>query len=338
MRFARNPNGFFGVFENMYSFAVMNRFCVLIFLGMTWAAYGQSLTAGKKFFEERQYAEAKRQLAPLDEDHRDFAAAQYYLGRIAFNEEQYEEAVDYLEEATEADDRHAEYFEWYGNALGNLAQKSNMVRQGMLAPRMKAAWEQAMQLDPKSIGPRTSLVEYYMQAPGFMGGSKEKAVATAREIIGLNAAEGHRVLGSIYAREKKVADAEKEYLEAARIDPQYKTSLAGFYLGQQLYEKAFALFDEALKKNPDDMLVVYQVGRTSAVSGQRLEQGEAALRKYLTHTPKANEPSLAGANMRLGQILEKKGNKAAAKKHYEVAVKLDATMKEAKEGLSRVSK
>lgn len=301
-------------------------------------ARAQSLPAGKKLFEERKYAEAKKQLVIIDEDAKEYAAAQYYLGRIAFNEEQYDEAVDYLEEATEANDRVAEYFEWYGNALGNLAQQSNMVRQGMLAPKMKSAWEKAVQLDPKSVGPRTSLVEFYMQAPGFMGGSKEKAAATAREIIALSPAEGHRVLGSVFSREKKLAEAEKEYLEAARLDPQYKTSLAGFYIGQQQWEKAFVLFDEALKKNPDDMQAHYQTGRTSAISGVRLEQGEASLRKYLLYTPKANEPSLAGANMRLAQILEKKGNKAAARKHYETAVKLDGTLKEAKEGLDRVSK
>jgi tetratricopeptide (TPR) repeat protein len=334
----KQPLRIFGRLWDIHFFAGMNRLGLLVLFLVGGTAHAQSLTAGKKYFEERQYAEAKKQLAPIKEGNRDFAAAQYYLGRIAFNEGLYDEASEYLEEATEADDRQAAYFEWYGKALGNVAQKSNMVRQGMLAPKMKAAWERAVQLDPKSTGPRLSLVEYYMQAPGFMGGSKEKAEATAREIMALDPAEGHRVLGSIYARNKKVAEAEKEYLEAARLNPQYKNALVGFYLAEQQHEKAFVLLEEALKKSPDDMLVQYQVGRTSAVSGLRLEQGEAALRKYLTYTPKPNEPSLAGANMRLGQILEKKGNKPAAKKHYDTALKLDATLKEAKEGLSRVSK
>jgi Flp pilus assembly protein TadD len=62
------------------------------------------------------------------------------------------------------------------------------------------------------------------------------------------------------------------------------------------------------------------------------------LRKYLKYTPKPNEPSHGGANMRLGQILEKKGNKAEAKKLYETALKMDSNLKEAKEGLERVSK
>ena len=42
--------------------------------------------------------------------------------------------------------------------------------------------------------------------------------------------------------------------------------------------------------------------------------------------------------MRLAQIKEKKGQKAEAKKLFETALKEDGTLKEAKEGLERLSK
>ena len=58
----------------------------------------------------------------------------------------------------------------------------------------------------------------------------------------------------------------------------------------------------------------------------------------MTHTPVKNEPSHAGANMRLAQIHEKKGTNKEAKRLYEVALKADDTLKEAKEGLERVTK
>jgi hypothetical protein len=85
-------------------------------------------------------------------------------------------------------------------------------------------------------------------------------------------------------------------------------------------------------------MATYQIGKTSALSGQRLERGEVCLKKYLTYQPQKNEPSHAGANMRLAQIMEKAGKKTEAKKLYEAALKGDATLKEAKEGLERVSK
>jgi hypothetical protein len=42
--------------------------------------------------------------------------------------------------------------------------------------------------------------------------------------------------------------------------------------------------------------------------------------------------------MRLAQIMEKRGKKSEAKLLYELALKGDATLKDAKEGLARVSK
>lgn len=274
----------------------------------------------------------------IKEGSKDYAEAQYYLGRIAFDADRYEEALEFFEEAVDANEKVAEYHEWLGNAMGSVARDANMFRQGMLAPKMKSAWETAIRLDPKRLGPRFSLIEYYIQAPSVVGGSLEKAEATAREIIRLDAAAGHRALGNVFVNQKKFAEAEKEYLEAARINPQNTAVLANFYFNQNQHDKAFTLFEEALKKNPNDMLAHYQFGKTAALSGKKLNEGEASLKKYLTYQPAQNEPSHAGAHMRLAQINEKRGNKAEAKKLYESALKQDASLKEAKEGLERVSK
>ena len=308
-------------------------FSLCFFISMAQSAFEK----GKKLYEERKLTEAKKIFSAFNEDQRDYAAAQYYLGRIAFDENNLDDAEEFFEEALDKNDQVAEYHNWYGNALGTIAQDANVVRQGMLAPKMKNAWEKAVELNPQYVEPRQSLIQFYLQAPGFMGGSTDKAKEMAIEIKKVKPAEGHRQLGNIYLKEKKTAEAEKEFVAMAKVDPQYTSALANFYVGQQQFDKAFGLFDEALKKNPEDMLAAYQYGRTSAVSGQRLDQGETYLKKYLTYSPKPNEPSHAGANMRLAQIHEKRGNKSEAKRLYETALKMDSSLKDAKEGLARVS-
>jgi tetratricopeptide (TPR) repeat protein len=160
----------------------------------------------------------------------------------------------------------------------------------------------------------------------------------ANQIIKLSPASGHFQLGNIYVSEKNITAAEKEFSEMVKLDPAYTSALANFYVGQKEYDKAFALFEEELKKNPENFLTMYQIGRASATTGQRLERGEECLKKYLLYTPRQNEPSHAGANMRLAQIIERKGNKAEAKRLFEAALKLDGTLKEAQEGLQRTSK
>jgi tetratricopeptide (TPR) repeat protein len=316
----------------------MKLFILSLFVALAGHSVAQSVEQAKKLFEAKKTEESRKILITIDDDHADYATAQFYLGRIAFDQKNYEDALSFFEEVVDHNENSADYQEWLGNAMGNVAKDANLFRQGLLAPKMKAAWERAIELDPKRTGPRFSLIEYYTQAPGFMGGSMENAEKTAREIIALSPAEGHRALGNVYAQQKKNNDAEKEFLEAVRLNPGYTTALANFYVSQNMLDKAFGLFDDALKKNPDDMLASYQLGRTAAISGQRLDQGEACLKRYLTYQPKLNEPSHAGAQMRWGQIQEKRGNKVEAKKLYEAALQKDASLKEAKEGLERVSK
>jgi tetratricopeptide (TPR) repeat protein len=312
---------------------------VLVFLLMSFSVCAQSIVEkAKTFYETKKYDEAEKLLKGVSEKSAEYAAAQYYLGRLSYDKKEYDDASEYFEEATEADPKQADYFNWLGNTYGTIAQNANMFKQGVLAPKMKKAWETAISLDSKNLSARTSLIQYYLQAPGFMGGSVDKAKEVAKQIVGLDAAEGHRQLGNIYVHEKKIAEAEKEFQEAAKANGDYAAVLANFYTNQKQFDKAFAMFEEALKKNPDDYVSMYQVGKTSALSGQKLDRGEECLKKYLTHTPAQNEPSHAGANMRLAQIKEKRGNKAEAKKLFETALKLDKNLREAKEGLERTSK
>jgi tetratricopeptide (TPR) repeat protein len=315
---------------------VMRLIIVLLFISFSISA--QTVERAKNLFQNQKGAEAKKLLLTVKDTNKEYADAQYWLGRIAFEEKNYDDAEEYFEAAIEANDKVAEYYTWYGNTLGTIAGDANFLKQGMLAPKMKSAWEKAVALDPSAIDPRESLVQYYLQAPAIAGGSVDKAIEIANQIVKLKPAEGHRQLGNIYLREKKTVEAEKEFIAMAKADPTYTSALANFYLTQKQYDKAFNLFEEALKKNPVDMLAIYQLGKTSALSGQKLDRGEECLRKYLTYTPKQNEPSHAGANMRLAQIMEKRGKKSEAKKLYELAIKSDGTLKEAKEGLERVSK
>lgn len=314
------------------------KFHFTVILLLPCVGFAQSLQKAKSMYESGKSADAMPLLETIDEASKDYAEAQFYLGRIAFDKGEYDDAADYFEEATEKNDKNASYFAWLGDSYALIARDANIARQGFLAPKMKAAWEKAVELDSKIIGARFSLIQFYLQAPGFMGGSTNKAIEMAKQIIKLDPALGHRSLGEIYVREQKTVEAEKEYVEMVSIDPQSQSILIDFYINTKQYNKAFRLFDQQLTKTPDDMLVVYKFGRLSAISGKNMERGEQYLKKYLAYSPKEREPSHAGAYMRLGMINEKQGNRTEAKKLYQAALKLDKTMKEAEEGLARVSK
>ena len=263
----------------MKYFLTLAFFIPLLATGQLLGAGQSSIEKAKALYESNKSAEAEKILTTISEKTSDYAAAQYYLGRIAFDKKEYDDAADYFEKAIEANDKIADYHNWLGNTYGTIAQNSNMIKKGMLAPKMKNAWENAIRLDSKNLDARGSLIQYYLQAPGFMGGSVEKATEVANQIKKIKPAEGYRQMGNVYMHEKKTAEAEKEFMEMVKADPNYIGGLANFYVGQKQFDKAFSMFEEAVKKNPEDYVSIYQIGKTSAVSGQKLDRGEECLKK-----------------------------------------------------------
>jgi tetratricopeptide (TPR) repeat protein len=310
---------------------------ILIFLPVLLFAQSP-IDQAKSLFDLKKYEEAKKLLAKVPEGNKDYAAARYYMGKIAFNQKELDDATDYFEEAIEANDKVAEYHYWLGSTLGTIAGEANMLKQGMLASKIKEEFEKTVALDPKHLDAYWGLIQFYTAAPGFMGGSLEKALEQAAAIKKINEADGHRAYGMVYTKQEKFAEAEKEYILSFKANPLYVNPIVSFYISRKESPKAFAFLEEAVKTQPDNMILVYQIGRTSAITGEKLDRGEQCLIKYLSYEPKANEPAHAGAQMRLGQISEKRGNMAEAKKRYEAALKLEPSQKDAKEGLTRVSK
>lgn len=249
----------------------------------------------------RARAVAQQALKSNPED----AAALYWLGRAAFHQDEFSEAVEHLERATQLDDRRSAYFEWYGNALGREAQKSNKLRQALLARRMRPAWERAIALDPGNLGARESLLEFYWQAPGFMGGSKDKAFEQAEEIQRRSALRGAMLLGSLYERDER-------------------------------YDEAFDTFEGIVQSHPANRLALYSIGRISAVSGLRPDRGVAALTTYVEGPAAPGEPSLAHALWRMGMIHEKQGRRDLARATYQRALQQDPDNQQAATALKKL--
>src|SRR5918992_2637378 len=185
--------------------------------GMTAGAQGTSngrLRTGVALFEQGDYVGAK---AALSSDAS--ASTSYYLGRIAVIEDRPEDAVGLFERAIKADGRNADYHLWLGLAVGLQAREAGRFRQAMLAGRAKGEFERAVALNPRSIGAREGLVQFYSMAPGIAGGSMRRAREHATEIARVSPMRGHLASGTIREREKDYPGAEREYLAGASLAP-----------------------------------------------------------------------------------------------------------------------
>jgi tetratricopeptide (TPR) repeat protein len=102
------------------------------------------------------------------------------------------------------------------------------------------------------------------------------------------------------------------------------------------WDESFALLEGAVARKADAWLAWFQLGRASAVSGQKLERGAEALNKYLAEAPKDMRIPRDAAHNRLGQIYEKMSDKAKAKEQFAAALKINPDNKDAAAGLARV--
>jgi tetratricopeptide (TPR) repeat protein len=313
---------------------------------VTWAALPNVALAqngdssGVRLFEAGKFNEAKTIFEPAFRSNAADAAAAFYLGRIAMEERRHDRAADYFESATKLEPKNSTYFLWLGRAYGREAQGANVLRQPGLATKARGAWERAIALDADNLDARSDLIQYYVQAPGFLGGSSAKALEQAEEIRKRNALRGYLELGGIYERAKKLAEAEQAYVGAAREKSDRHVGeyrLGVFYQNTGAYDKAFELFEAMIVANPTDVGALFQIGKTGALSGQRLERSEEALKAYLQTTPGRNDPSLAAAHWRLGMVHEWRRDRDRAKAEYESALRLDPTLKPATESLKKLT-
>ena len=262
--------------------------------------------AAIELFQQRKNPEAKVALENVVKaEPKNFEAAAY-MGRVHMRLGDPESAIKIFEKVVAEFPAHSDYRRELGDAYGFKAQKAGVGFSGLGAARKsRDAYEKAVQLDPKNVNARFNLMQFYQQAPGLVGGGTDKAHAQADEILKLDPIRGRAAKAGVFTAEKK-------------------------------FDEAFALYEDALKENPDDYNSLYAIGRGAASSGQRLERGMEALARCLAVTPPANSPGHAAANWRMGMIHEKRSDKAAARASYQAAISVDPAFKPAVDALKNL--
>ena len=248
-------------------------------------------------------------------------------------------AVATLERAVQLNPKSADAHFQLGRALGTVAQRASILRQPMLARRVKSEFEKAADLAPEMVAPREGLIQFYLQAPGVMGGSVAKAREQAAAIAKVNALRGHFADATIANHEKDPAGAERAFRAAATAFPDSLnavTALVNFLAGLGKGDDAFSVLDKYLAKHPGDRVAQFYVGRTAAMTGKQLDRGEQALRALLAAQAADTGPRVAleTVHFRLGDIAAQRGDKARARAEYEAALKINPKLEQARRALA----
>lgn len=320
----------------------MRALTVVVWLSTStaFAAGGQAspaLAHARQLFDARNLDAARAEFAALARATPTDAIPVLYLGKIALSQNDNDEAVRQLEHCVAIEEQNAECHLWLGNALGTSAQHASKFRQPFLARRTKTEFERAVALDPASVDARMGLVQFYMLAPGFMGGSMDKAREQVAEVEKHSKLRGALGVGMLADHDKDLKSTEAAYQRAIVAAPD---SAAGYYAlvnllaREKRWNEAFATLDQLIAHVPAEANAQLAVARVALLSGEQLEKGEAAAKKWLMAPPKDAPATLvSAARFRLAALYEKAGKKELARAEYERALTINPKNEDARKAL-----
>src|SRR5271169_6053808 len=274
------------------------------------------------------------QAAPND------AQAYNLLARTYFYMGRWEEAAAAAERAVALEPSASNYQLWLGRAVGEKAAHASFVTAVRMVPRIRGAFERAVQLDGSSAAARTDLAEFYMEAPSFLGGGKDKALAQAAALASQDEAAAHWIKARLAERGKQFDIAEREYRAAIAASPHPGgrwLDLAGFYRTHERLDQMEDSVNKAVAEDIWQSTVPYEAAMLLFQAGRNFPGAIELLQKYLANGSQPEAAPAYHAHYLLGQILEKQGNRQAAAAEYRTALSLAREFDPARTALQRVA-
>lgn len=277
-----------------------------------------TLLRSKKFAEAEQAASAK-----LAKDASNAAAliakSEAILGQG--NEERIDEAVKLSEQCVAASPANASCHVALGTARGAKAMNGGMLSAASLAGKIRDGFKKAVELDPRNVDARYSLMQFYLMAPGFMGGGADKAEALVAQTMAVTPEAGKLMTASLDLRAGRVPKAEAAVLAArSGADPDLKKlheaaliSIGSKHMSEKRYADAERLFREAQKQYPETTSGAYFVARNYQEQGKHRE-AVTAFEELIAAYPR---PHL---HYRLAKSQQALGEKARAVAAFEKAL------------------
>lgn len=296
-----------------------------------------SLAHAKLLFDARSWDAARVEYSSIARATPTDATPVLYLGRVALQQNDTDEAIRQFERCVAIDEQNAQCHAWLGNALGMTAPRANKLKLPFLARRTKREFDRAIELDPGSVDGRFGELEYYLNAPGFLGGSIDNAREQAAEIERRDKLRGALAYATIADHEKDVKASELAYERAVAVAPDSVAGYSGLvnlYVRQQRWTDAFATLDRIAAHVPTEHNVPIRIARIAAMSGEHLSRGEEVVKQWLANPPsQATVDNKATAHFRLGQVYEKTSRRELARAEYEQALKINPKQEEARKAL-----
>jgi tetratricopeptide (TPR) repeat protein len=268
------------------------------------------------------------------------AGAYNRLCRIYFQMEHWDTAMHMAEKSVALAPRNSLYHQWLGRAAGRKAEVSNPFTAFALARKVRAEFERSVALDGDNISARSDLAEYYLEAPGFLGGDRNKARQQAEAVAPLDAALATYIHARVDEKQGN-GRAEEQYQKAITISgdsARYWIELAYYYRRAGRAQDMENAINRSLTAARPDGIPEYDGAFLLLRTGRNFPGAVQMLRRYVSGDQTAEDGPAFRAYYLLGQLLEKQGDRHSAAEEYRAALALASQFRPAKDALAKVSR
>jgi tetratricopeptide (TPR) repeat protein len=274
---------------------------IFAFAGLAWGA-GPDFDRAHKLYNITEFQQSLEALHAIP--NKDFAVYEL-MGRDYYGLGDFRKASEALEKAVALEPGNSEAHMWLGRAYGRRAETSSMITAPGLANKARQFFEKATQLNPANLEAQSDLFEYYLEAPGFLGGGVDKASATAAQIARINPADGHWAQAKLAEKRKEYSSAEAQLRRAAEIAPQQigrLIDLARLFTKQGRYQDADLSLAKAEQIAPHSAALMFAKADLYIKGKRNLDVARQLLMQYLSSHLTPDDPPRSEAEKLLKQV------------------------------------
>jgi tetratricopeptide (TPR) repeat protein len=281
----------------------MIRTCVSIFLFSAFlTAKSPDWDRARELYQCTEYRESLGVLLPIVQKD---AATFGLIGQDYFMIGEYKKATEALEKAVAQEPNNAGFAHWLGRTYGRRAELGSPFTAPGYATKARQMFEKSVALDPSNKGALGDLLDFYLEAPGLLGGGMHKAEELAARIARTDPAEGHYAQAQIEEKRKEYNSAEQHLRLAWELAPSQVgrvMDLAMFLAKRGRFSESDAMFDQAERMAPSNAKILFERADTYVKEQRNLEQAKHLLQRYIRARLTPDDPPRERAEALLKKI------------------------------------
>lgn len=268
---------------------------LLLLAGLgAFGQYGSSRSASLSKAEDLySHTDYRASLALVSETGQTSGEAYGLMGRDYFMLGEYKKATDAFQRALALDPRKSEYAHWLGRSFGRRAETSSPFLAPMHASKARSYFEKAVALDPDNGEALNDLFDYYLEAPGFLGGGYDKAEVIAQRIAARNPAEGHFAQAQLADKRSQFDSAAEQLRRAMELSPRSVgrvLDLARYLAKHGRIQESETVFDKAEQLAPNSPKVCFARAGVYVAQKRNLDRAKLLLKQYLQSNLTPDDP------------------------------------------------